>query len=444
MDNNKKKILKLKNGIQFLIIPMNTNLTDVSVNILLGQNHEKPNEMELTHYMEHLMGRFTSKKYNNYKQISDELNKRGAKTNASVSDYETKFYIQGYYKDIEYFIDLLANTIKDFTIDTSITNQEKQAVIQELKGYMSDKNYVFNMKIWKFMHNKYAYQYNYDMHIENIKKYNPINMINFIKNHILLQNIVVSITCPNDKIDDTTALIKKYFKFPNKNKKAKIEYPIYQYKNSCMHIGFIKNNNINNDTATLRLVVDDTIQYLSDEHLSLMYLQEILFSFETGIFYKILRDKLGLIYNIKMSLYVSLVNPILSSYYIESSCNSKMLPIFIKELLNIIKNLELTDTEINNGKKAFMIKNEHQKFNNLTSYNKYYNLYLLHKIPITERSMITKKLLKINNETIRNILEKLKKDIFKEGLVFYYAHNNMNSDIKKVLNIREKIKYVSL
>jgi len=91
MDNNRKKIVKLKNGISVIIIPINTQLTNVSVNMLLGVNHEKNNEMELTHYMEHLMSRFTSKKYNDYKQIYQELNKRGAISNAYVTNYDTCF-----------------------------------------------------------------------------------------------------------------------------------------------------------------------------------------------------------------------------------------------------------------------------------------------------------------------------------------------------------------
>ena len=41
MNYNSKKILKLKNGIRLLIIPLKTKLTKISVNILLGESHEK-------------------------------------------------------------------------------------------------------------------------------------------------------------------------------------------------------------------------------------------------------------------------------------------------------------------------------------------------------------------------------------------------------------------
>ena len=183
MDNANKQIVKLRNGLRILVVPMPTDLTDVSMCILLGQNHEKPHEMELTHYMEHLMGRFTSKKYNNHKEISKELNKRGAITNASVDEYETKFWIQGFYKDVEFFIDLLSNTLKHFEIDKGLAKKEKNAVIQELRNYISDTNYTFEMKIWKYMYSKYAYQYDHQKHINNIRKFCIQDMYKFIKSH---------------------------------------------------------------------------------------------------------------------------------------------------------------------------------------------------------------------------------------------------------------------
>jgi predicted Zn-dependent peptidase len=441
MDNEKKQIVKLRNGMKILVVPMPTDLTDVSVCILLGQNHEKPHEMELTHYMEHLMGRFTSKKYNNHKEISKELNKRGAITNASVDEYETKFWIQGFYKDVEFFIDLLSNTLKHFEIDKGLAKKEKNAVIQELRNYISDTNYTFDMKIWKYMYNKYAYQYDHQKHINNIKKFCIEDMYKFIQNHVLLHNTVVTITCPMGKVASTLKIAKKYFEIPNTKKKAQIKYPIYQYNSKYLKVLHIKNNN-KIENATVRLVVDDSIEYLSDEHLALMYLQEILFNFETGVFYKVLRDQLGFIYNISLNLYVDMTKPISSSYYIETSVNSKLLPQFLKVVLDIIKNLKLSDEQINNGRAAFIVKNEFQKFNNLTSYSEYYSNYLLHKLPIVERSVIKNKLLKVSNDVIVKILNKFKKDILKEGLIFYYAQHNMNDAIQSKLGNR--IKYISL
>lgn len=441
MDNKKKKIIQLKNGIRVIIIPMNTLLTSVAVSMLLGERHEKPSEMELTHYMEHLMGRFTSTKYSDYKTINQELNKRGAITNASVSDYETRFYIEGFYKDAEYFIDLLSNTISNFHLEKNIVKQEKQAVMQELRKHIADYRYVFNRKIWNYMYPKYSYQFDHEKHIQKVQTYSDDQVYKFVKSHVLCQNTVVSITCPHDAVDKTSELVKKYFSFPNKNKSATIKYPLYQYDNECLKVLHIKNN-YNNDNAIVRLIVDNSIKYLSKEHLSMMILREILFNFETGIFYKTLRDNLGLIYNISMNLSVDIVNPKSSSYYIETSTNYKNLPQLIKTILTIISNLKLTENEINNGKQKIIVKYEYNKFNDLTSFNSYYGEYLLHKIPIVERHIVKDKLLKVKKSDILKTLQKIKKELLTNGLIFYYSKFNMNTKIQDTIDT--KIKYIAL
>lgn len=432
MDNKKKKIFKLRNGIKVLIIPIETCLTNVSVSVLLGQNHEQHSQMEVTHYMEHLMARFTSEKYNDYKMISRELNKRGAISNASVNDYVTNFFIQGFYKDIEFFIDLLANTISNFRLEKSIINQEKNAVIQELRTYISNFTYLFDTKIWKYMYSKYDYQRDYDKHIKNITRFDTNTMYDYIKSHILLHNIIVSVTCPLNAVKKTEKLVRKYFNFPNPDKSAYITYPIYKHDNKGLKILYV-HHHFKIENAMIRLIVDDAIEYLSVEHLSLLYLNEILFNFETGVFYKMLRDKLGLIYSIHMVLSIDMVHPISSSYYIQTSVNYRHLPKLINVLLHIIENIELTHEEIENGKQKFMVHTEFQKFNDLTSYNAYYTEYLLHKLPIVERSKIREKCMKIKNTDIMNCLKKFKNNILKKALIFYYSRYNMNKQIQNTI-----------
>ena len=442
MDNNKKKIFKLKNGIRVIIIPMNTLLTSISVNMLLGGNHEKYSEMEITHYMEHLMARFTSKKHNDHVKISKELNKRGAISNAYVDGYDTCFYIEGLYKDLEYYVDILSNTISNFHLEKSIMEQEKLAVVQELRNFIADSQYPFDLKIWKYMYAKYAYQNDLDKHIKKVKTYTSDDVYKFVNTHVLPHNTIVSITCPLDKCNETEKLTRRYFSFPNTKSKLNIQYPLYEYDNKELKVLYVQNKYKKMNHANVRIVVDNSIKYLSKEHFSLLFLQEILFNFETGVFYKRLRDELGLIYNIKIKFDIDIVNPKSSSYFIETSVEQTNVAIVIKEILNIIKNLSLTDKEINNGKTKFIVKNEYQKFNDLTSYNKHYGKYLLHKIPIVERSDIKTKSLSVTNNDVLKAFRKFKKEVMTQGLIFYYSTKNQNKKIKSLMKIPAK--YISL
>lgn len=442
MDNNKKKFFKLKNGIRVIIIPMNTLLTSISVNMLLGQNHEKYNEMEITHYMEHLMARFTSNKHSDHKKISKELNKRGAVTNAYVDDYDTCFYIEGLYKDIEYYIDILSNTISNFHLEKSIMKQEKLAVVQELKKITANPEYFFDFKIWKYMYPKYAYQYDINKHIKKVQTYTSDDIYKFIETHVLPQNTIVSITCPLNKCDETTDLARKYFNFPNTKSHLNIRYPLYQHNNNKLKILYVQNNYKKNTNANVQIVVDNSIKHLSKEHLSLLFLEEILFNFETGIFYKRLRDELGLIYNILIDFEIDMVNPRSSSYFIKTSVEQNNVAQLIKAILDIVSNLTLNENEIENGKTKFIVKYEYHKFNNLTSYNKHYGKYLLHDIPIVERSDIKEKSLAVTHCDVIKTFQKFKREVLTKGLIFYYCTKNQNQKIKSSIKIPAK--YISL
>ena len=446
MNYNSKKILKLKNGIRLLIIPLKTKLTKISVNILLGESHEKKNETELTHLLEHVFASFTSDKYKDSNEIKKELNKRGAKSNAYVSKYETSFYIEGLYDDIDYYIDLLSNTLNNLYIDKNIVNNEKNAVIQELNNYISESQYIFNMKVWRFMYFKYAYQYNYDKHIKFINEYNSDKLYDFYKKHIILKNIVISVTCPLYKRNITEKLLKKAFNFKNINKKYSLKYPIYHYINNNMKIIYINNKQSNNNTL-LNIIVDKNIKKYSTKHICLNYLNYILFNFDTGVFYEILRRKLRLIYNINLNISIDSYNSKSSSYRIESNIITDKIPHLISNIIRIVENLKITDQDISAARNYLLIKNEYDKFYNLNTNEKYYNEFLLYKKPIIEKNNLINLYKNITNGQIYNELINFKKDILYNSLFFYYSNKNMNKKIKNVINkynILYKIKYINI
>ena len=400
MDNNKKEIFTLDNGIKVLIIPLNTQLTHVGVNIKLGDSHEKPSEMEVTHYMEHIMAKFTSDKYGDYKKINNELYKRGAYTNAFVNRDTTGFFISGLYKDFEFYLDLLSNTISNFKIEKSIINQEKNAVIQELRNYMMHNDYLFSIKIWKYMYPKFFYQADYKKHINHIKKYDVSKIKNFIKSHILLHNILLSISCPLNKINITKKLVKKYFSFKNNNKNGIITYPNYQLNNNLFKIIFIKNH-VNTDNTIIKLFLEIHIEIYSKFHLSLEIFKMAFFNFETGIFYKVFRDQLGLIYNIDMSLDVNIQNPDISYVNISSNVKNNKIADFMNIFIKLIKGLTLSRNDFDDTINIIILNHEYLKFNDLTSYNTYYQQFIINNKPIIESTEVIKRFKKLSyNETL--------------------------------------------
>jgi predicted Zn-dependent peptidase len=425
----KKQILD--NDIKVIIIPLDTKLTHISANFLLGFNHETPEISELTHYYEHLLGRLTSKKYKSSKYVYNEIAKRGGYSNAYVGEYDMAVYINGLYKDLDFYMDILSNSIRNFYIDKKIAKKEKYAVIQELNNMTSDVEYEFDTKIFKYLHPKYFHMRDYKSHIKKVKKFTIKDVYKFIKNKICSKNLLISITCPKNKVRETQANVKKYFGKIKKYNKCNNIYPILNYNNDKFKIVHIENKH--NDNVIIRLCVYKQIEYLSKENIILNILNNILFNFQTGIFYKILRTKMGLIYNVGMSHNIDIMNSKSSYYCIYTQCSVKNFSIVVNQIIKILNKYKITKKDLENAKNSKMVSFENKKFYNLTSYNNYYNTHLLYNKMFLTKKEYQKLFTDITLNDVKNYYETFKKDILSKGILFYYSKKNLNSNVNKYL-----------
>jgi predicted Zn-dependent peptidase len=430
MDIKFKKYV-LDNDIKVIIIPLDTKLTHISANYLLGFNHETPDISELTHYYEHLLARLTSKKYKNAKYIDNEISKRGGYSNAYVDEYDMCVYINGLYKDLEFYMDILSNSIRNFYIDKKIAKKEKNAVVQELNNMTSDLEYEFDTKIFKYLHPKYFHMRDYKSHIKKVKKFTMKDIHKFIKNKICSKNLLISITCPKNKVRETQVNVKKYFGKIKRYNKCSIIYPILQYNNNKFKIIHVENKH--NDNVIVRLYVCKKIEYLSKENIILNLLNTILFNFHTGIFYKILRTKLGLIYNIGMSYNIDIINAKSSYYYIYTQCEAKNFPIIVNEIIKILKTYKITNQDVVNAKNTKQVMFENKKFHNLTSFNNDYNIHFLFNKNFLTNKEYYKLFTDISLSDVKTYFETFKEDILNKGILFYYSKKNLNSNVDKYL-----------
>ena len=423
------KQLKLKNGIRIIIVPLNTKLTYISTNYLLGRFKEKSKEAGLTHYCEHLLGCLTSQKYKSSAYISDEIYRRGGEYNAFVSDYELSIYIKGIYDDLEFYMDILSNTINHFYVDEDIKKKEKGAIIQENMGYISNNNYMFEYNTFKFLYPKYSYLADCKKQIKYIKYFDDKKVNSYIKKHINTDNLVISITCPLNKVKETIKNVDKYFGII-KYKKTICEYPVIKHSNTSIKIVNIRNS-ITDKNTSIAIHLSKRIEYLSEEYLILnFYIKKILFNFDVGIFYKKLRKELGIIYNIGIAVNVDNYNPDMSNYVITSKCHSKYTMVFLDNFIDILKNYEIEEEHIFNAKRHFKYIYESTKFYNLSSYNNEYKNQILFNKEFVASKDIYKKLISIKLSQIKEYYKNVfVKDILAKHILFYYSNKNINKAI---------------
>jgi predicted Zn-dependent peptidase len=403
------------------------------MSILLGSYHEKKGEGNLTHYYEHLLGRLTSTKYKDYMYVGNEIIKRGGFTNAFVNNYQLCVYIKGFYDDFEFYVDILSNSLNKFYIDPKIANNEKGAVIQELRNIISRENYDFDFLIFKYLYPKYYHLEDTKKDIKYVKNYNIKLIKQFIKNKIFNENIVVNVSCPENKVKKTMRYINKYFGIIKKKKKKRINYPVLNINNNKRKIIQITNKRTDENTI-INIYTFMNIKFFSKEHLINDLLEKILFNFELGVFYRELREKTGLIYSIKLYNNINIRNPIESYCNIVTKCNLKNVPIVISKIISILKNYKISDEEIAYAKRSIDANDEYDKFFGLESYNNYENMFLLYNIPYKSKKDLSKAFQKLKNSEIRKHFESFKNKIIKTSFIFYYSSKNINNNIKNAID----------
>ncbi len=122
----------LKNGIKVITEHMpDVESTSVGVWIKNGSRDESPRERGITHFIEHLLFKGTSKR--TAQDIASEIESVGGVLNAFTGREYTCFYAKVLNKDVPLAIDLLSDILINSTFDPLEIEKERMVVLQEIK-----------------------------------------------------------------------------------------------------------------------------------------------------------------------------------------------------------------------------------------------------------------------------------------------------------------------
>ncbi len=122
----------LKNGIKVITEHMpDVESTSVGVWVKNGSRDESPRERGITHFIEHLLFKGTSKR--TAQDIASEIESVGGVLNAFTGREYTCFYAKVLNKDVPLAIDLLSDILINSTFDPLEIEKERMVVLQEIK-----------------------------------------------------------------------------------------------------------------------------------------------------------------------------------------------------------------------------------------------------------------------------------------------------------------------
>ncbi len=125
------KLTKLENGLTVVTDQMEyLKTTALGVWVKAGSRSEGEQENGITHLLEHMAFKGTSKR--NAREIAEEIEAVGGEMNASTSVEHTNYYVRTLADDTPLGLDILSDILQDSIIDADELVREKHVILQEI------------------------------------------------------------------------------------------------------------------------------------------------------------------------------------------------------------------------------------------------------------------------------------------------------------------------
>jgi len=132
---NKIKISKLKNNLPLLVIPMvGTKTVTVLVVVKTGSKHETKAESGLSHFVEHMFFKGTTRRPNTL-ALASELDALGGEYNAFTSKEYTGYFVKAEAHKLPKALDIISDMLINSTFSAEEIAREKGVIIEEVNMY---------------------------------------------------------------------------------------------------------------------------------------------------------------------------------------------------------------------------------------------------------------------------------------------------------------------
>src|SRR5579872_1152698 len=125
------EISRLSNGLTVITDPM-ANLESAALGVWVGtgSRNERPEQMGLSHMLEHMAFKGTARR--SARQIAEEIEAAGGYLNAYTSREQTAFHARILKDDVPLALDIIADILINPAYQSDELERERQVVLQEL------------------------------------------------------------------------------------------------------------------------------------------------------------------------------------------------------------------------------------------------------------------------------------------------------------------------
>ncbi len=219
--------LELKNGIRIIHKPVKSEVAHCGFIVKTGSRDEKTIENGITHFIEHAIFKGTSKRKSHH--ILNRIDNVGGEINAFTTKEQTSIYASFTKQHLERALELLTDILFNSTYPENELKKEKDVIIDEINSYQDSPYEQIYDDFEELIFKDHPLGMNILGTTESVKKINRKQILEFIKNDYLTNEIIFSVVgdFPFKKIEK---LCKKHLnEIPEKTTNKK-RAPFTNYK----------------------------------------------------------------------------------------------------------------------------------------------------------------------------------------------------------------------
>jgi len=287
----------LKNGLRVISVQIqDSQVANISIWFKAGYGYETDNECGYTHLFEHLLFCGTKRRPDNY-AVNIEKDKIGAYSNAFTFKDQLYFLIQSGSNYMDQMFDLLSDMILNSSIKEDVVENEKMIVTQELRKIQGDRMASSDRIQMENFFNGHPLAKNILLSGETIKKASYKELKDFYRFFCIPTRAAVVVSGNSSHVE-VVALCEKYFGSWNSGEGSEFKTDIYKpIINRKQH--FFKEDlgpqtilAVNFYTPGIDSAKENAALNLVANYLGYGF---------TGLLYRELRIKKGLVYNLNSS-----------------------------------------------------------------------------------------------------------------------------------------------
>lgn len=281
-----------KNGLRLVFEKNEKSVVSANIMFNVGSQNEEKHQEGFSHFIEHLIFKGTKKM--NALDIMDKLTFFGADFNAFTSKTMTKFVFKCLAENFEKCFEIYADMLINAEFEQSELDKERQVVIEEMKRCDDEPTEVLYKRVMDnyFSGLKYAHDELGDERL--IETVSREDLLEYKNKYYRAENCVISVV-GNIDFEELDAMIEKYFSchFDYESEPNKVDFEPYKIKIAKAYDMVQRDDN----QANVCIMIKSVSSVQSEKYISDLY-SSILGNSQNSRLFKIIREKLGLVYTI--------------------------------------------------------------------------------------------------------------------------------------------------